>query len=71
MENNWLTWLPIIAKHGVEFAFRLWGNIKNNNLLTEDEWNVLIGLSEKTYDDYLVEARRRAGQPNVTTNPNP
>ena len=72
----WVTLIPIIAKYGVEFAYKLWGNIKNNNEPTEADWQALIELSNKTYEDYLNEAQERlrvanAAARTAATPPNP
>jgi hypothetical protein len=59
MNNMWITLLPIIAKYGTEFAYKLWGNIKTNKEPTEADWQELIALSNKSYTDYLNEAQAR------------
>lgn len=70
--DMWTSLTPIIARYGVEFAYQLWGNIKSNKEPTEDDWQLLKGLAEKRFDDYLFEAQRRINTtPGVTSNPNP
>lgn len=68
----WAILAPIIARHGVEFAYKLWANINNNAEPTEEDWQLLRGLAEKRFDDYLFEAIRKLNPtPGVTNNPNP
>lgn len=70
--NMWAILAPIIARHGVEFAYRLWANIKTQAEPTEEDWQTLRGLAEKRFDDYLFESIRRLNPtPGVTNNPNP
>lgn len=55
----WTILIPIIAKYGVEFAYQLWANIKAGDP-TEEQWTALRTLADKSYDDYIAEARAKA-----------
>lgn len=58
--NIWLDLAPIIAKYGVDFAYKLWANIKAGGDPTEEQWNDLQALAQKNASDYLTEAENAA-----------
>lgn len=53
----WVTLIPIIAKYGIEFAYQFWKNIKTGGEPTEAQWDELKKLANKSYDDYIAEAK--------------
>lgn len=53
--------IPLIARYGIEFAYKYWANAQNNATPTESSWAELRALA-KPYDQYIEEARARAGQ---------
>lgn len=59
---NWTQLAPLIARYGIEFAYKFWANAKNNAEPTEQEWTELRKIA-KPYDQYIEEARVRAGLP--------
>lgn len=68
----WAILAPIIARHGIEFAYKLAALMKSNNEPTEEDWQALRSLAQKRFDDYLMESYRRINPtPGVTNNPNP
>lgn len=54
----WATLIPIIAKYGVEFAYKLWANVQSKQEVTQEQWDELLKLADKTFDDYLAEAKK-------------
>lgn len=58
--------LPIIIRDGIPAAMKLWQLIGSNEEVTQEKWDELLGLSRKTYDDYIREARERASLPPPT-----
>lgn len=56
----WAILIPIIAKYGIEFAYKLWANIKAGGEPTQAQWDELTALSKKTYEDYINEAKTNA-----------
>ena len=56
---TWEMFLPLVIRHGVQFAYTFWANIKSKKEPTEEDWQVLLGVANKTADDYLMEAIRR------------
>lgn len=54
----WATLIPIIAKYGVEFAYKLWANVSSKQEVTQEQWDELLKLADKTFDDYLAEAKK-------------
>lgn len=71
----WVTLIPIIARYGVEFAYKLWANIKDNKEPTEADWQALIELGNKSYESYINDAQYRlrlaGGLPTPPTPPQP
>lgn len=59
---SWAELLPIVIRHGIPAAERLWTLFKNKEEVTEAHWEELRQLSKKTYDDYIAEAQARAGK---------
>ena len=57
---NWALLLPIIIREGIPTAMRLWQLLKEDSPVTQEDWDALIVLSQKTYDDYIAEAQARA-----------
>lgn len=69
---SWELLAPLITRHGVEFAYKLWALAQSKADPTNDDWQELRRLSSKHYDDYIIEATRRLNAtPGVTSNPNP
>lgn len=54
----WAALIPIIAKYGIEFGYQLWQNIQAGNP-TEEQWQALLKMADKSYDDYLAEAKSK------------
>lgn len=65
MNLTWNDILPLIARYGIEFAYKFWANAQNNTVPTEEAWAELRAIA-KPYDQYIAEARERAGLPPVT-----
>jgi hypothetical protein len=61
LENNnmWAVLVPIIARYGVEFGYNLWKTIQEKGEPTEEQWQALLTLARKPYDQYIAEARAR------------
>lgn len=57
----WTALIPVMVKYGVEFAYQLWANIKSDKEPTQEDWDKLLALSTKTYDDYVNEALAKRG----------
>lgn len=55
---SWAAFIPIIAKYGIDFAFRLSENVKKKGDPTAEEWAELRVLAKKHHDDYIAEAQR-------------
>ena len=58
---TWAILAPIIAEHGVDFAFRLMELRTQKEPATMEQWASLLQLSTKTSDGYLREALAKAG----------
>jgi hypothetical protein len=58
-KNMWTILAPIIARYGIEFASKLWGNIKSTEEPTEAQWEELRAVAAKSYDDYIAEAKTK------------
>ena len=56
---TWITLLPIIIRDGIPAAMRLWQMVTSEKEITQEDWDTLEGLSQKTYDDYIREAEER------------
>ena len=54
--------LPIIIRDGIPAAMRIWQLLKESREISQEDWDALIALSEKTYDDYIREAQERAAK---------
>lgn len=66
----WQIFLPIIAKHGVEFGYKLFELVQKNDTPTNDDWQALRLLA-RHHDDYIREAQQRLNPTPGTTNPIP
>lgn len=66
---TWATLLPVILRDGIPAAMRLWQMLQSNEPVTQDKWDELARLSQKTYDDYIAEAQARAGGVTAPTSP--
>lgn len=53
---TWAVLLPIIAQYGIPFAYDLWKIVSSSSTPTQEQWDALLKLSEKTYLDYAKEA---------------
>lgn len=69
--NMWAILAPIIARYGVEFALQLSKNIRENREATPEAWDELLLKMDIPIEDMIMQARRAAGTPGVTNNPNP
>ena len=58
-ESMWTVLAPVIARYGVELAYKLWSNIKAGGEPTEAQWEELRQMAAKTYDQYIAEARAK------------
>lgn len=58
----WQALIPIIARYGTEYAYKLWSNIQSKGDPTEEQWEELRKIAAKDYDKYIAEAKARAGQ---------
>lgn len=47
--------IPLVVKVGIEAAYHLIKLSQQNRLPTEEEWQKLIALSQKKYEDYVGE----------------
>jgi hypothetical protein len=56
----WTILAPIIARYGIEFAYKLWANIQAQGEPTEAQWEELRAVAAKTYDDYIAAAQAKA-----------
>ena len=57
---DWTILAPIIARYGIEAAFRLWENAANKEPVTPEKWDELKKLA-KPYDDYINAAMVKKG----------
>lgn len=58
---SWDSIAALIIKFGIEQAYKIWAIAKEGDP-DDAAWDKLKALSLKSYDDYLREARERAGQ---------
>lgn len=58
---TWATLLPVIIEHGIPYAFKLWDVISRHPEPTLEAWKELLAFSDKTYDDYIREAKEKVG----------
>jgi hypothetical protein len=56
---TWELLIPIIAKHGIPYAFELWRIIAKYEKPTPEAWDELMALSQKPLDQYIKEAEAR------------
>ena len=54
---NWAILLPIIIRDGIPAAMEIWKLIQGDKKVSQEDWDRLLKLSQKTYDDYIKEAR--------------
>lgn len=45
--------IPLIIKVGIEAAYHIVKVTRENKMPTEEEWQTLLTISQKTYDDYM------------------
>jgi hypothetical protein len=50
---GWEILIPIIAREGILVAAKLWQLARTNTEPTQKDWDELIVLSQKKYDDYV------------------
>lgn len=67
---NWATVVQLIITYGIDQAYKIW-QIAKSGEPDEASWEQLRQLSLKTYDDYLQEARERAGTVTISDPPTP
>lgn len=56
-----LTWreiIPLIAKHGIPWAFEMWKVFTKYPTPTDEAWNELLALSQKSMAEYIAEAKK-------------
>jgi hypothetical protein len=58
---NWATLIPIIVRYGVPYAYDFWKIVTTHTEPTEEAWQKLLALSEKSYSSYISDAQARAG----------
>jgi hypothetical protein len=56
---SWNLLIPIIAQHGIPYAFELWKVITKYEKPTIEAWEELLALSQKSLERYIEEARKR------------
>lgn len=59
---NWETIAILIARYGIDLAYKLIANANSNTPVTPASLDELRKLV-KPYDQYIAEARERAGLP--------
>ena len=52
-------WPALIARYGIELAFKIFQTFQNKQDPTEADWLELIALVNKTQEQYDAEARAR------------
>lgn len=50
---GWELLIPIIAREGILVAAKLWQLFQTKAEPTQADWDELLALSRKTYDDYV------------------
>jgi hypothetical protein len=60
---SWTTLIPIIVKYGVPYAYDFWTIVTTHTEPTEEAWQKLLALSQKSYGSYISEAQARADAP--------
>lgn len=58
---SWADLAPVIARYGIELAYELWKLAAAGGQPTDADWQSLIALARKPMEEYLTEARARAG----------
>lgn len=58
---TWVELLPIIAKYGIEFAYKLWLKLAAGGEPTQTDWDELLGLSRKQAKDKMLAVLAVAG----------
>ncbi|MFB1500817.1 hypothetical protein [Thiocapsa sp. N5-Cardenillas] len=58
---NWTTLAPFVAQHGIEAGLNLYLLWREKREVTEADFETLRVLVNKTKEQYLEEARQRAG----------
>ena len=58
---TWATVVQLIITYGIDQAFKIW-EIAKAGEPDEAAWEKLRALSLVSYDDYIRQARERAGQ---------
>jgi hypothetical protein len=56
---NWTILLPIIAQHGIPYAFEMWKIMQKHEKPTDAAWEELLALSQKSMESYIEDARKR------------
>lgn len=59
---TWVELAPIIARYGIELAYKLWQLAEGGAPPSDADWQGLLALAQKPMSDYLREAKERAGQ---------
>lgn len=60
---NWAMLIPIIAQYGLPLAEALWKKWHSNTLPTQEDWNELKALGQKTVRSQILDGLARAGIP--------
>ena len=64
---GWNLLLPLIAQYGIPGAYSIWTTITKHPEPTEEAWNELLSLSQKTTLQYINDARAKLGLPPLTS----
>lgn len=66
---TWTILAPLIAQYGIPWAFEFWKIVVAHPEPTQESWDKLLALSQKTYADYIKDALERAGSPPPPASP--
>lgn len=60
---SWAIWIELIAKYGLELAYKLWLKWQANGNPTQQEWDDLLAMTKQTARDRMVAQLTAAGIP--------
>lgn len=55
-------WILLIAQHGIPLAYKIWAEWRDKTEPTQEDWNGLLALVNKTDEQYTAEELARRGQ---------
>lgn len=53
----WTVLIPLITQYGIPYVFEIWKIIRTSDVPTDAQWEALLALSRKSYDEYIDEAK--------------